>query len=137
MIGSYKNKGELTGLAKAAELAESLTVRLAALDEQLKRVAALEDQAQALVVKLAQMERQALVAPSPDDGDDLQTLQGLITEEIDAALGDLGDVLAEDGAGALGSEIQPPSTITRLAAAAAAAVYIAFERGYRLDAEVR
>lgn len=128
-------KDELTGLARVAELAESLTVNLAALDEQLKRVAALEHQAQALVVKLAQMERQALATPSPDDGDDLLTLQGKITEEIDAALGDLGDVLAEDGASELASYIQPPSTITRLAAEAAAAVYIAFERGYRIDAE--
>jgi hypothetical protein len=40
---------------------------------------------------------------------------------------------ASDEAESALAEIQPPSTVIQLAAKAAAAVFIAFERGYQMD----
>jgi hypothetical protein len=58
---------------------------------------------------------------------ELETLEGEITEVIAATLGDL----AEDTDFRL-YEIQPPESVIQAAAVAAAQVFIAFERGYRI-----
>lgn len=55
----------------------------------------------------------------------LNTLEDEITEALEAAIGDL----AEDKDFRL-NEIQPPTSIVRAAAVAAAQVLMGFERGY-------
>jgi len=58
---------------------------------------------------------------------DLEDLQSIIAEMLADKIYELGQTEP-----AL-MELQPPSTICELAAQAAAAVLIAFERGYRMD----
>ena len=57
---------------------------------------------------------------------DFRRLQELVTEEIAATITEI----APDGVGL--SEIQPTEATIQLAAQAAAAVLLAFERGYRM-----
>lgn len=57
-------------------------------------------------------------------------LEDDITEEIGAAIGDLCD--GEIGSSVV-KDIWPPSAVIQAMARAAAAVLIAFERGYRLS----
>lgn len=65
-----------------------------------------------------------------NENDDLDDLEADLVESLEAVLGDH----AEDETFRL-SQIQPPTSIVRAAAAAAAQVFIAFERGYRMNQE--
>lgn len=64
------------------------------------------------------------------DDTEMEDLEAAILDELEAAIEDA----AADPLRKL-SEIQPPTTIVRAAAAAAAQVLIAFERGYRMSGE--
>ena len=61
------------------------------------------------------------------DDDDFTKMEDDLVEEISSVLGDL----AEDKDFSL-LKIQPPSSVIDAAAHAAAQVFIAFERGYRM-----
>ena len=65
---------------------------------------------------------------------ELEQLEDDVTEAIAAAIGDLCDSAWIDGemTGPL-ITIQPPETVIRHAARAAAQVLLAFERGYRMS----
>ncbi len=60
--------------------------------------------------------------------DEFEKLEDDITEEIAAAVGDLCDSVESSTI----KDVQPPESVIHAMARAAAAVLIAFERGYRL-----
>ncbi len=62
--------------------------------------------------------------------EELNALEDSIIDELEAVMGDLAD--EKDFRL---SEVQPPSSIVRCAAQAAAQIFMAFERGYRMESE--
>ncbi len=68
------------------------------------------------------------------DDSDLPELKREITRELAAFIHGNGQADWTDLHKLL-DDIQPPATVARLAAEAAAAVLIAFERGYRMERE--
>lgn len=60
--------------------------------------------------------------------DDLEKLEKRVIKGLERAI----SIAAEDPLDAV-SEVQPPSTVVHHAAQAAAAVLMAFERGYRME----
>jgi len=64
-----------------------------------------------------------------DNENDLEKLEEEVVEELAAVIGDY----ASDPEGSTVRDLQPPESIVRAMAQAAAQVLISFERGYRMD----
>ena len=70
---------------------------------------------------------EALVEPLSHE-QEMENFQEEVTEELFCCIGDLKD----DEAGSTVRDLQPPESVVRAMAVAAAQVLIAFERGYRI-----